>query len=156
MKLTIAAVGRLKAEYAIQGCEQFRHRLSRYFDLNYIETKDIKRKAGGTQAVKLSEGQALLKALPSGCVKVILDERGRSWSTQTLVEWLEKQKNTGASSIAFLIGGPDGHAEETRKQGQVVWSLSPLTFPHELARLVLMEQLYRAATVMSGHPYHRP
>ena len=155
MKLTVAAVGRLKADYAIQGCERFRRRLTRYFDLKYIETKDVKRRAGGTEAIKAAEGQALLKAIPTGTVKVIMDERGKAWTTQQLVQWLETQKNRGSASISFLIGGPDGHSDEMRHQGQAIWSLSPLTFPHELARLVLLEQLYRAATVMNGHPYHR-
>ena len=84
-----------------------------------------------------------------------LDERGRGMDSPKLAQWLGERRQEG-SPLAFLIGGPDGYAPEVLERAQLRWSLSPLTFPHALVRVLLAEQRYRAATMLSGHPYHRP
>jgi 23S rRNA (pseudouridine1915-N3)-methyltransferase len=92
--------------------------------------------------------------LPRDTHVVALDGRGKTWSSEELAEQLAKWRMAGRD-LAFLIGGPDGHAPEVLARAEQSWSLGPLTLPHMLVRLVLAEQLYRATTIATGHPYHR-
>ena len=108
---------------------------------------------GGTRAVQ-AEGERLLQGLRAEEFAVALDEHGRQFTTLQLAGWLGKRLQEGRD-LAFLIGGPDGLASEVRARCELKWSLSSLTLPHPLVRVVLAEQLYRAHTVISGHPYHR-
>jgi 23S rRNA (pseudouridine1915-N3)-methyltransferase len=100
------------------------------------------------------EGKRILAALRADTHLVMLDERGRSRTSLALSEWLGERLRDGRE-LAFAIGGPDGFAEPVRTRAQESWSLSPLTLPHALVRVVLIEQLYRAVTLLDGHPYHR-
>ena len=100
------------------------------------------------------EGAAILAALPRDIHVVALDGRGKAWSSEDLAAQLAKWRMSGRD-LAFLIGGPDGHAPDVLARADQSWSLGPLTLPHMLVRLVLAEQLYRATTLLSGHPYHR-
>jgi 23S rRNA (pseudouridine1915-N3)-methyltransferase len=128
------------------------------------------RKAGLTQAclVEIAEGRApdasmrkadearrLLAALPENAFVIVLDERGKAVSTPSLADVLRKRLEGGSGSIAFLIGGPDGHGQEVRACAQLTLALGSMTLPHGLVRIVLAEQLYRCATILTGHPYHR-
>lgn len=85
---------------------------------------------------------------------VLLDSRGRQFSSEQFAEWLGKQRDQGQQAIIFAIGPADGWSDEVRKQANLLLSLGPMTLPHELARVVLSEQIYRAFTILSGHPYH--
>jgi len=88
-------------------------------------------------------------------VTVALDEHGRSLSSEAFAQWIAERRDGGAKTLAFLIGGPDGHSTEALKPATLKLSLGTMTLPHGLARVVLAEQLYRAATILAGHPYHR-
>jgi 23S rRNA (pseudouridine1915-N3)-methyltransferase len=101
-----------------------------------------------------TEGQRLLAALPAGCYRVALDERGTAFSTMELARRIASWRNAGRD-IAFVIGGADGLPESVKKSSDLAWSLSPLTLPHGLARVLLAEQLYRAVSILHNHPYHR-
>ena len=156
MRLSIIAVGKIKAQYAQSGCSEFLKRLGRFHKVDHIEIRDVRRgRSGNTEAYKQSEADALLKHVPKGTLLVALDENGAQWSSRELARWIDKKKTRGVSSLAFVLGGPDGHAESLLKAADHTWSLGRLTLPHELARLVLLEQLYRAASLLAGHPYHR-
>ena len=133
----------------------FEKRLGRYFPTIHVEAKDIKRRKSNATTVRDAESQSLIELTPVGSTIVALDEVGQQWSTEELAAWLDRQRNRSVTSITFLIGGPDGHGALVRQRADRMWSLSRLTLPHEMARLVLFEQLYRAASVLSGHPYHR-
>ena len=104
---------------------------------------------------KAEEGRRLLEAVPKGCRVVALDPGGRSWDSpglsRRLGDWL-----AGGRDLALLVGGPEGLAEACLERADERWSLSPLTFPHPLVRVILAEQLYRAWAILRGHPYHRP
>jgi 23S rRNA (pseudouridine1915-N3)-methyltransferase len=100
------------------------------------------------------EGAAILAALPRDIHVVALDGGGKMWSSEELAEQLAKWRMSGRD-IAFLIGGPDGHSPDVLARTDQKWSLGPLTLPHMLVRLVFAEQLYRATTLLAGHPYHR-
>jgi 23S rRNA (pseudouridine1915-N3)-methyltransferase len=123
--------------------------------LELIELKPGIRGKGRDDARAIQdEGAAILAALPQDIHVVALDGRGRAWSSEELAGQLAKWRMTGRD-LAFLIGGPDGHAPDVLARADQRWSLGPLTLPHMLVRLVLAEQLYRATTIMAGHPYHR-
>jgi 23S rRNA (pseudouridine1915-N3)-methyltransferase len=100
------------------------------------------------------EGEALLAAVPRDAQVIALDGRGSAWSSEQLAEQLKRWRMDGRE-LAFLIGGADGHADAVLQRADQRWSLGPLTLPHMLVRLVVAEQLYRAAMIVAGHPYHR-
>ena len=104
---------------------------------------------------KAEEAANIRAALPPNCTVVALDERGRTWTSRDFAGWLETQQVRAVPAVAFVIGGPDGLDPALRDQADRVWALGPGTMAHELARLVLAEQLYRAASILAGTPYHR-
>ena len=148
-------MGKIKADYARSGCAEFLKRLGRYHKVEHIEVRDVSRTKGRVEDWKKAEASALLKHIPNRAVTVVLDENGKQWSSQGLAQWIQGQENQSQSTIAFLLGGPDGHDPQLIKSAHRVWSLGQLTLPHELARLLVLEQVYRASTLLSGHPYHR-
>lgn len=113
-----------------------------------------RRQTGAVAAARTLEAKRILARLSARDLVVPLDERGEQFSTLELARWLETQRAAGAH-LAFIIGGPDGLDREVLARGHRLWSLSRLTLPHALVRVVLAEQLYRATTVLAGHPYHR-
>lgn len=159
MRLQIAAIGRLK-----EGPE--RQLLSRYTGLldglgrgcgiGPLTITELPEARGGDVAKRTAnEAARLVRAASGADLIVLLDERGRSMSSLAFAQSLREDRDNGIKSIAFLIGGADGHGEEARKAAHRQLSLSPLTLPHGLVRIVLAEQLYRAITIITGHPYHR-
>lgn len=151
MRYRIAAVGSLRRGFLRTGCEHFEGRLAA---LAPVEVHEVKAGRGSDpEAVRAQEGEALL-ARSDGLV-VALDERGRAWRTATLADEVSRHEVRGTSRITLLIGGAGGLSDAVRSRADAVWRLSDLTLPHELARLVLLEQLYRIETLRAGHPYHR-
>ena len=112
------------------------------------------RKSGEVSKIRLEEGYRILKKIPRGCEVIALSEEGRSVSTRKLAAELERWLGEGRN-IAFLVGGADGLSEECRQQANACWSLSALTFPHALVRVIMAEQLFRAWSIVANHPYHR-
>lgn len=155
MRIRVIAVGTRMPEWVDAGCEEYLRRLRSSMPIKLQEIPVASRSAAGTPAQAVAtETRALLATLDEDEMVVALDERGKQWSTLELAKWLGEQQHQG-SDLAFVIGGPDGHGPELLKRAQHSWSLSRLTLPHGLVRVLLAEQLYRAATVLAGHPYHR-
>lgn len=111
-------------------------------------------RAGSAEARKDEEARTLLAALPEG-VRVVLDEHGKSISSQAFATQLGRWRDDGRTAVSFVIGGADGHGREMLQSADLTLSFSPLTWPHQMVRIMLAEQLYRATTILSGHPYHR-
>ncbi len=156
MKIEIACVGKLKLPYAKAGCEDYLARLKHAFPTTVHEVADARRNANGDPMVwKKTEGLALRQAIGPQAKIVLLDEHGRQGTSREFAQFIGKARDQGVSTLAFLIGGPDGLCPSLESEAYARWSLSPLTFPHELARLVLLEQLYRASQILSGTKYHR-
>lgn len=151
MQIVIAAVGRAKPGAERDLFDSYAGRLPWRVDLKEIEIK----KELATDVRRAREGEALLAAIPEGARVVALDERGRSEGSEVFAIRLGKWRDDGARSIAFLIGGADGLDEPLRKRADLVLSFGALTWPHMLVRALLAEQLYRAHTILTGHPYHR-
>lgn len=151
MRYRIAAVGRLRRGFYEQGC---RHYLERLQAFGRAELFEVKEGRGGTpEKTRQSEASALL-ATTEGRL-IVLDERGEAHRSKALARRLDEYELSGNSTITLVIGGAEGLEQSLRDRADESWSLSSLTLPHELARLLLLEQLYRAETIRSGHPYHR-
>lgn len=145
MRLHLITVGEPKLAYARAGWDEYEKRLRRYHKLQ------VSRVTGKTQQ---AESDAVLKAAGKSPL-ILLDPRGKQFSSEKLSDYLDSQALGGTGELAFAIGGPDGHTDELRSRAHLLWSLGELTLPHDLAMLVLVEALYRAATISAGEPYHR-
>lgn len=155
MRIHLVAVGRSMPRWVAQGFEDYARRLPHELGLE-LRPVVAPRRARGRPAGRIrdEESRRLLAAVPPGARRVALDERGRPWSTAELAGQLRRWLADGRD-VALLVGGPDGLAPGCLAGADDVWSLSRLTLPHMLVRVVLAEQLYRAWTILSGHPYHR-
>jgi 23S rRNA (pseudouridine1915-N3)-methyltransferase len=155
MRAKLIAVGERMPGWVAEGFAEYAKRLSRDLPLELVDIRPGARGKGRDNARAMeAEGAALLAALPRDAHVVALDGRGTTWSSEQLADQLSNWRMAGRD-LAFLIGGPDGHAREVLQRANQRWSLGPLTLPHMLVRLVVAEQLYRAVTILNGHPYHR-
>jgi 23S rRNA (pseudouridine1915-N3)-methyltransferase len=151
MKLIIAAVGTRMPGWVTAAYAEFAQRMPREMSMELIEVKAEPRTGGKPPAALASRLRA---ALPARCRRVALDEHGADLTTQGLAQCLEKWL-AGGQDVAFLIGGADGLDPGLKQEAAEVLRLSSLTLPHALVRVVLAEALYRAASILKGHPYHR-
>ncbi|HTT02526.1 MAG TPA: 23S rRNA (pseudouridine(1915)-N(3))-methyltransferase RlmH [Steroidobacteraceae bacterium] len=160
MRLRVIAVGTRMPAWVSEACADYVRRLRPTLQVTLSEIAPARRggagaRAAGTTAQAIAaEGERLLAALAADDFAVALDERGRQLTSRELASWLSRRMHEGRD-VAFLIGGPDGLAVPVLARSDFTWSLSRLTLPHALARLLLVEQLYRAHTLLAGHPYHR-
>ncbi|HEV3240358.1 MAG TPA: 23S rRNA (pseudouridine(1915)-N(3))-methyltransferase RlmH [Casimicrobiaceae bacterium] len=154
MKLRIVALGQRMPAWVAAGFDDYARRLPREFALELIELKPEPRGRGKSPTQILAAEAARIATATRGWTIVALDERGEAWSTAQLAARVRGWSN-GGQSVAFVIGSADGLAEAIRRDADVTMALSALTLPHGLARVVLAEQLYRAASLLQGHPYHR-
>ena len=155
MRVRLIAVGSRMPKWVREAYEDYITRLSSGLKVSLVEIEPGQRTAGRPpQKAMEAEGQKLLGALRKDEYVVVLDERGAEMTTRELAAWLKTRMQDGRD-LAFLVGGPDGFAPEVVARSDFKWSLSRLTFPHALVRVVLAEQLYRAHGVLANHPYHR-
>jgi 23S rRNA (pseudouridine1915-N3)-methyltransferase len=155
MRVRVIAVGTRMPAWVRSACQDYLARLGAHLSVSVLEIEPGARTAGGTPAKAIAtEAKRLLAALRPGEHVVALDERGTQFTTRELAAWLGARKHSG-EDLALLIGGPDGLAPEVLARSQARWSLSKLTLPHALVRVVLAEQLYRAQSILLNHPYHR-
>ncbi|MSQ50740.1 MAG: 23S rRNA (pseudouridine(1915)-N(3))-methyltransferase RlmH [Betaproteobacteria bacterium] len=155
MRLIVLAVGTRMPGWSDAAFSDYARRMPRHLPLDLIELRAEPREKGKTiEALCSAEARRITQALPAGAMKVALDEHGREFTTDALSKWLDRMTGEGRD-IAFLIGGADGLAPELKKTADLRLRLSAFTLPHALARVVLAEQLYRAASILQNHPYHR-
>jgi 23S rRNA (pseudouridine1915-N3)-methyltransferase len=159
MKLLILAPGHKVPAWVSMGFEDYARRMPRDTPLQLVEIRPEPRGAGATTPAQIDrilklEAQRLRSALPAGATCVALDEQGRTVSTAELARLLEGWRREG-NDVAFLIGSADGLDVQLKKSARLMLSLSAMTLPHQLVRVLLAEQLYRAASLLQGHPYHR-
>ena len=149
MRLVVAAVGRGRDDPAQRLFEDYRKRLPWPLELREV------RAGGGGEAGREREATALLKGLPADAYVVALDGSGKAPTSEEFATRLADIRDDGTAVVAFLIGGADGHGDAVLARANMVLSLGPMTWPHLLVRAMLAEQLWRAASILSGHPYHR-
>jgi len=155
MHIRLLAVGDRQPKWVDEAFGLYAGRFPREwrFRLETLATARRSKNAPPARAVE-NEGQRLLARIASDEQVVLLDERGKQMSSQALAARLARWQDDGRN-LTFVIGGPDGVAADCRQRANVVWSLSDLTLPHGLARVLFAEQIYRAASMLAGHPYHR-
>ncbi|MYN14773.1 23S rRNA (pseudouridine(1915)-N(3))-methyltransferase RlmH [Pusillimonas sp. TS35] len=155
MKLIVVAVGQRMPGWVEAGWQDYARRLPADCALELREVKPEPRTSGKTPAQMMqAEARRIDSALPSGALRMALDEHGKSLTTMALSRQLEDWRGEGRD-VAFIIGGPDGLDADFKRQCHGLLRLSSLTLPHPMVRVLLAEQLYRAWAIMTGHPYHR-
>ena len=155
MKIHLLAVGQKMPSWVEQGYKEYAQRLPAEARLELKEIAPGKRgKNADIKRIVQDEGQRIISSLPKNAHIVVLDVKGKAWSTEQLSDRLDAWMQSG-QDVALMVGGPEGLSEECRALGREYWSLSALTFPHPLVRIIVAEQLYRAWTVLKNHPYHR-
>lgn len=155
MKVKVIAVGTKMPKWVDEGVKEYTKRLPRDFVVEFYEIALGNRSKGADlkKAIQ-SESKAILEVLSERDWVIALEVKGKIWSTETLAEQVKEWQMCG-DNVALLVGGPDGLSEMCRKRANQQWSLSALTLPHPLVRILLAEQLYRAYSINQNHPYHR-
>lgn len=158
--MTILAIGRMKAGAEKELCDDYLARaraLGRNCGITTLDVRDFPESAlDDAERRREAEAKVLTGALGPRNYRIILDETGRALKTADFAGLLRREIDGGVAELAFLIGGPDGHAASIRASANSLLSLGPMTWPHRLVRIMLAEQIYRAVTIMVNHPYHRP
>ncbi len=155
MKVKLIAVGTKMPRWVEQGYQEYAKRLPREFSLELIEIPPGNRgKNADIERAIRKEGELMMAKIQPSDHVVALEVLGKPWSTEQLAEQAERWQMSG-QDVALLVGGPEGLAPECKQRANQQWSLSPLTLPHPMVRILLSEQIYRAWSVIQGHPYHR-
>lgn len=155
MKLQLWSVGKPHESYVKEGIDAFTKRLNNYFTAEWTIIAPPRNAASLPAAdLKKAEGALILQQLQKDDYLVLLDERGKTFSSPELAQWMQQRANESVRRLVFLIGGAYGIDEQVMKRADYTWSLSKLVFPHMLVRLVLAEQLYRACTILRNEKYH--
>jgi 23S rRNA (pseudouridine1915-N3)-methyltransferase len=154
MRFIVAVVGKARDTHLAAAIREYETRASRYWPLEVHEVRESPSRSGSADLVREQEGERLLDAAPRGARIVACDVAGQTMTSEQFARWMQDQRER-ALDVAILIGGAFGLGNNVRERKTASLSLAPWTLPHELARLVLAEQLYRAGTIMRGEPYHK-
>jgi len=156
VKLRLLCVGKLSAAYLQAGVDEYAARIRRYLPLNTVELKE--EKGGGKKAdpryVRDREGERIVDKIPAEAFAIVLDERGAALSSEGLAELLDRHMVQGTPEVILVIGGAYGLSEAVKERANLLLSLSSLTLTHQMARLLLLEQIYRSMTILRNEPYH--
>lgn len=159
MQIRVIAVGKIKEKFLQDGIAEYEKRLRPYAKVQIVELADEKRPASASSATEAAamekEGDRILSAIPDGSFVIALDVKGKSWSSGDLATSLGDWELSGKNQLAFVIGGDLGLAPAVLARSDMRLSLSPMTFTHPMARLLLLEQVYRAFRILRGEPYHK-
>lgn len=159
MKITLIAVGKIKEKFFAQAIAEYEKRLSRYCSLQVVELNDEKApenlSGAQMQDVLWKEGQRILEKVPAGSLLISLDVEGKTLSSEDFAAFLEKSALEGNSHLTFVIGGSLGLHPEVKKRSGLSLSFSAMTFPHQLFRVLLLEQIYRGFRILRNEPYHK-
>jgi len=154
MRFVVAVVGKPRDANLAGAIREYETRASRYWPLEVREVRDEPARSGSADLAREREGERLLAALPDTAQVVACELTGRTMSSEAFAQWMQAQRER-ALDVGIMIGGAFGLGDVVRKRANVSLALAPWTLPHELARLVLAEQMYRAGTIIRGEPYHK-
>lgn len=155
MRISVVAVGKLKERFWVQACDEYLKRLGAYADVTVVEVPDVDPSRCGVPQALDREAEVILRAIPDDAFAVLLAIRAKECSSEQLAAKLDELALTGRSSVTFVIGGSHGVAQSVEARADLRLSFGPITLPHNLARVVLLEQLYRAFKINRGEPYHK-
>lgn len=155
MKITLLVVGKTEDKYLIEGIDKYLNRLKHYIGFNLIVIPDLKNTKNLTEAQQKSkEAELILKQVNNSDLLILMDEKGKKYSSVAFANYLNKQMIGSIQHMVFVIGGPYGFDESVYKRANGSISLSDMTFSHQMVRLFFVEQLYRAFSILKGEPYH--
>ncbi|MBI2269199.1 MAG: 23S rRNA (pseudouridine(1915)-N(3))-methyltransferase RlmH [Bacteroidetes bacterium] len=155
MKIRLIVISPTDSAYLKEGISGYISRLKHYVTFEYVELPAVKRSGNFTSAeVKKKEGEELLKHVDPSSILILLDEKGKEYTSTDFSKFIQKQMNSGVKTIVFFVGGPFGFPEEVYKKANYKLALSQMTFSHQMVRLFFVEQLYRAFTIIKGESYH--
>ncbi len=155
MKLHFWSVGKAHEMYVKDGIEIFTQRITHYFPTQWKLIASPKTAVGLSKTeLKKAEGEMIITMLQTDDILVLLDEKGKQFTSEQLANFIQQKANASAKNLIFLIGGAYGISEAVLQRANITWSLSSLVFPHQLARLILAEQVYRACTIIRNEKYH--
>lgn len=154
MKIILTVIGKTSEAYLREGIEKYAARITRYVPFEIRTLPDVRMKAPMPEKQKEAEGTMLLATLKPGDALVLLDERGKELTSRKFAEYIDRRMTTMQGNLVMAIGGPYGFSEAVYRRSDDMLSLSRMTFPHELVRLFITEQIYRAMTILRGEPYH--
>lgn len=155
MKITLLAIGKTDADYFAKAIAEYQKRLEHYIPFDIQIIPDVKNtKSLTVDQQKDKEGELILKSLQVGDYLVLLDERGKEYSSMQFASYIEKKTHTVSKRLVFVIGGPYGFSQAVYDKAQEKLTLSRMTFSHQMIRLIFVEQVYRAMTILSNEPYH--
>lgn len=155
MKLSLWTIGKSHDSYVKEGIEEFTKRIGKYYPVEWNIIPVPKNAAALTESdLKKKEGEVVLQLLKNDDYLVALDERGKSFSSESLAQFIQQRASDSTKNVVFLIGGAFGIDASVLQRAQYKWSLSQLTFPHQLVRLILAEQVYRACSILRNEKYH--
>jgi len=155
MKVTLLVIGKTDNNYLQEGIDDYTSRLSHYIPFGIKEIGNIKKtKNQDEESLKKQEGELILKSCPNPAGLVLLDENGSSFTSREFAGFLRKKMASGLKELVFVIGGAYGFSPEVATQSDCKISLSRMTFSHQMVRIIFLEQLYRAFTILNGEPYH--
>lgn len=159
MKIKIISVGKLKEKYLVEGVKEYAKRLQAYAKVEFIEVEDEsipnKNSQSIQEGIKDKEGSKILKKIKDSDYVIVLDVQGESIDSVTLAKHMEECMLVGKSTITFIIGGSLGHGQEILQRANYRLSFSKMTFPHQLMKLILIEQIYRSYKIMKNESYHK-
>ncbi|MFN0031930.1 MAG: 23S rRNA (pseudouridine(1915)-N(3))-methyltransferase RlmH [Flavobacteriales bacterium] len=154
MQLHVIAIGKTSAPHLQVGIDIYLQRLKHYARVQWTELPDVVSKNLSADAVKKKEGEKILQQLAQSDVLMLLDEKGKAYTSRAFADFLQRQMNTGIKTLCLVVGGAHGFSDEVYKRANGTISFSSMTFSHEMIRLFLAEQLYRAHTILKGEGYH--
>lgn len=155
MKIKVICIGKTGKKFLEEGENEYLNRLKHYIQMERIEIPDIKNQKSLTEEqVKKAEGELILSKMTAGDQIYLLDEHGKTFTSEKFADFLQQRFNQGGKSLTLVIGGAYGFSEELYAAANGKISLSELTFSHQMVRMILFEQLYRGMTILKGEPYH--
>jgi 23S rRNA (pseudouridine1915-N3)-methyltransferase len=155
MKIVVLSVGRVRQRFVLDAEGEYLQRIKGSFQVELVELGMESPESMKPAEVQAREAEEVLKKIKTYDYLVVLDERGKEMSSKALSEFIQTRMNSGIKSVCFVIGGAYGFAEKVRQEADLILSLSALTFPHQLTRMLLVEQLYRSHTLIKGISYHK-
>ena len=155
MDICVVSVGKISSGWIQEGIIQYENRIGRYIKYSNVIIPDIKNaKSLPKDTIKEEEGKLILSQLTTSDFVVIMDEKGKELTSRDFSDWIQKQMNAGKKRLVIIIGGPFGFSEQIYRRADSKIALSKMTFTHEMAKLILSEQIYRSMTILKGEPYH--
>jgi 23S rRNA (pseudouridine1915-N3)-methyltransferase len=155
MKIKFLVIGKTDADYLKQGIDEYIKRLKHYLPFEMIVIPDLKNTKNLTEDIqKQKEGELISNQIDNSDFVVLLDEKGKKYSSVSFSQFIEKKMITGIKSLTFIVGGPYGFSQQVYQKCNAKLSLSDMTFSHQMVRLLFIEQFYRAMTIIRGEPYH--